>query len=55
MLIFIGNAYADDVQKSLDAGMNAHIAKPIDVSIVEKTILEFHKRNTTKEDTNDRN
>ena len=55
IIAMTANAYADDVQKSLDAGMNAHIAKPIDVSIVEKTILEFHKRNTTKEDTNDRN
>ncbi|RKM54875.1 response regulator [Butyrivibrio sp. X503] len=55
IIAMTANAYADDVQKSLDAGMNAHIAKPIDINIVEKTILEFHNNNTTKEDTNDRN
>ncbi len=26
------NAFEDDVQKSLDAGMNAHIAKPVDAA-----------------------
>lgn len=50
IIAMTANAYADDVQKSLDSGMNAHIAKPIDVNIVEKTILEFHNKNTTKED-----
>ena len=35
------NAYADDVQQAFDAGMNAHVTKPIDIRIVEKTILEF--------------
>ena len=24
------DAFADDVQRALDAGMNAHVAKPID-------------------------
>ena len=37
------NAYADDVQLAFDAGMNAHVSKPIDIKIVEKTILEFKK------------
>ena len=25
------NAYAEDIKKSLDTGMNAHLAKPIDI------------------------
>ncbi|WP_293720084.1 ATP-binding protein [uncultured Phascolarctobacterium sp.] len=30
-----------DVQAALDAGMNGHIAKPIDVDILYKTISEY--------------
>ncbi len=32
------NAFEDDVQKSLDAGMNAHIAKPIDPQVLFETL-----------------
>jgi CheY-like chemotaxis protein len=31
IIAMTANAYAEDVQKALDAGMNAHVAKPIDV------------------------
>ncbi len=41
IIAMTANAYADDVQQAFDAGMNAHVTKPIDVRIVEKTILEF--------------
>jgi CheY-like chemotaxis protein len=34
------NAYADDVQRALDSGMNAHVAKPIDIRVLERTIKE---------------
>ncbi len=37
------NAFEDDVQKSLAAGMNAHVAKPIDVKALFKTIRELVK------------
>lgn len=30
-----------DVQAALDAGMNGHIAQPIDVDILYKTIAEY--------------
>lgn len=33
------NAFADDVQKSVEAGMNAHLSKPIDM-VVLKGVLE---------------
>ena len=33
------NAFAEDVQASLDAGMNGHIAKPIVMDEVEKAIV----------------
>ncbi|MBE5841142.1 MAG: response regulator [Butyrivibrio sp.] len=41
IIAMTANAYADDVQHAFDAGMNAHITKPIDIKVVEKTILEF--------------
>ena len=32
------NAFSDDVQNSLAAGMNAHVSKPIDIAVLEKTM-----------------
>jgi len=43
IIAMTANAYADDVQQAFDAGMNAHVSKPIDIRLVEKTILEFKK------------
>jgi CheY-like chemotaxis protein len=28
------NAYREDVQKAMDAGMNAHVPKPVDVHLL---------------------
>ena len=33
------NAFADDVRNSMEAGMNAHLSKPIDM-VVLKDVLE---------------
>lgn len=35
------NAFSEDVQQSIDSGMDAHISKPIDISILEKTMRSF--------------
>lgn len=35
------DAFADDVKKSIKAGMNGHIAKPIDIAKLEKMIKEW--------------
>ena len=35
------NSFAEDVQASLDAGMNAHLSKPIVMDEVIKTILRY--------------
>ena len=43
IIAMTANAYADDVQLAFDAGMNAHVTKPIDIKVVEKTICEFKK------------
>lgn len=32
------NAFSEDVQKSIDAGMNAHISKPVDAYSLNKMI-----------------
>ena len=40
------NAFSEDTKKSLDAGMNAHVAKPIDVELLYSTLenifLQYH-------------
>ena len=38
------NAFAEDVQSCLDAGMNAHISKPIDISLLESILLEISEK-----------
>ena len=39
------NAFADDVRAALEAGMDAHVAKPIILDNLEKTLREvFHAR-----------
>lgn len=37
------NAFEEDKKNAFDAGMNGHIAKPIDVVKVEQTLLELLK------------
>ena len=38
------NAFEEDKQDALKAGMNGHIAKPIDVDKVEKTLLAIFNK-----------
>lgn len=40
ILALTANAFAEDVQKALEAGMNAHLAKPIVIDTVTKVIME---------------
>ena len=39
IIAMTANAFAEDVQESVDAGMTAHIAKPIDVKTVACNIM----------------
>ena len=41
IIAMTANAYEEDVQKSLDAGMNAHLAKPIDPARMFDTLLQL--------------
>lgn len=38
IIAMTANAFNDDVQAAFDAGMNGHLAKPIDVEVLYKTI-----------------
>ena len=40
------NAFEEDRQKAFKAGMNAHIAKPIDVNILMGTLDKVFKQNS---------
>ena len=44
IIAMTANAFAEDVQASLEAGMNGHIAKPIVIDEVIKTIARNMKR-----------
>ncbi len=41
IIAMTANAYEEDVKKSLEAGMNAHLAKPIDPSVLYETINQL--------------
>ena len=39
IIAMTANTFAEDVQKSMESGMNAHIAKPIDLKVLKDTLL----------------
>ena len=36
--------FEEDKKMAMDAGMNGHVSKPIDVSVLEKQILNIFKK-----------
>ncbi len=44
IIAMTANAFAEDVQRALESGMNAHIAKPLDMRSLVSTIVEFTQR-----------
>ena len=38
IIAMTANTFAEDVQKSMESGMNAHIAKPIDLKVLKDTL-----------------
>ena len=41
IIAMTANAFADDIQQSMDAGMDMHLSKPIDIAVLEKTLSLF--------------
>ncbi len=41
IIAMTANAFSEDVQDAMDAGMNAHIAKPLDVNKMMETLAEI--------------
>lgn len=40
IIAMTANAFSEDIKASLDAGMNAHVSKPIDFKLLEQCIKE---------------
>ncbi len=38
IIAMTANAFAEDVKDALDAGMDAHIAKPVDMELLKQTL-----------------
>lgn len=41
IIAMTANAFSEDVQNCLDAGMDAHVAKPIDLAVLERTLKQI--------------
>ena len=44
IIAMTANAFQDDIENTLAAGMNAHLTKPLDVDKIRKTILEMMRK-----------
>lgn len=38
IIAMTANAFAEDIREALEAGMNAHVAKPVDMTVLEQTV-----------------
>ena len=41
IIALTANAFLEDMQKSKDAGMDAHLSKPVDIAALEQTVKRF--------------
>ena len=44
IIAMTANAFAEDEKEALDAGMNVHLAKPIDIDLLKKVIKQCIKK-----------
>lgn len=50
IIAMTANAFAEDEKEALNAGMNIHLAKPVDVVLLKKAINQFIKNDTIGKD-----
>ena len=44
IIAMTANAFEEDARKCVEAGMNAHLSKPLQMDVVVGTITEYYKR-----------
>lgn len=44
IIAMTANAFAEDEKEALEAGMNVHMAKPINIDILKKIVKQYVKR-----------
>lgn len=44
IIAMTANAFSEDIQTSLNAGMNAHVSKPVDMKVLQKVIRNLKKK-----------
>ncbi len=49
IIAMTANAFAEDEKEALSAGMDVHLAKPIDMELLKKVIREYTQKNVQKE------
>lgn len=49
IIAMTADAFTEDIQKCMDSGMNAHVAKPIDVSEIERKLCDLLKTKEREE------
>ena len=49
IIALTANAFEEDVQQSLDAGMNAHLSKPIEPDILYETLAHLTAKQKARE------
>ena len=41
-IIKVCNAFDEDIQNALASGMNAHLSKPVDITVLKTTVLDLN-------------
>ena len=44
IIAMTANAYAEDVQRAMESGMNMHLSKPIDMDALKETLIHQIRR-----------
>ncbi len=50
IIAMTANAFAEDEREALNAGMNVHLTKPIDVELLKQVIKKYVRKKGSKEE-----